>query len=76
MVSHHVSLMAVQAEAVGALLPARPEAAATSADLIGSTARTTMTELRRLLGVLRFKEHDQEDPERARLTPVPSLVAP
>jgi len=70
-VSHHVSLMAVQAEAVGALLPARPEAAATSADLIGSTARAAMTELRRLLGVLRFKEN--EDPERLRLTPSPSL---
>jgi signal transduction histidine kinase len=70
-VSHHVSLMAVQAEAVGALLPARPEAAATSADLIGSTARTAMTELRRLLGVLRFTDH--EDPERAVLAPVPSM---
>ena len=70
-VSHHVSLMAVQAEAVGALLPARPAAAATSADLIGSTARAAMTELRRLLGVLRFQDH--EDPERPRLTPVPSL---
>jgi len=70
-VSHHVSLMAVQAEAVGALLPARPEAAATSADQIGSTARAAMTELRRLLGVLRFKDND--DPERIRLTPVPSL---
>jgi signal transduction histidine kinase len=70
-VSHHVSLMAVQAEAVGALLPAHPRAAATSADLIGSTARAAMTELRRLLGVLRFQDH--EDPERPRLTPVPSL---
>ncbi len=70
-VAHHVSLMAVQAEAVGALLPARPRDAAVSADLIGSTARAAMTELRRLLGVLRFK--DAEDPERARLTPVPSL---
>ena len=70
-VSHHVSLMAVQAEAVGALLPARPAAAATSADLIGSTARAAMTELRRLLGVLRFQDH--EDPERPRLTPVPSV---
>jgi signal transduction histidine kinase len=71
-VAHHVSLMAVQAEAVGALLPARPEAAATSADLIGSTARAAMTELRRLLGVLRFTDND--DPERVRLTPVPSLA--
>ena len=70
-VAHHVSLMAVQAEAVGALLPARPQDAAASADLIGSTARATMTELRRLLGVLRFS--GTEDPERVRLTPVPSL---
>jgi signal transduction histidine kinase len=70
-VSHHVSLMAVHAEAVGALLPARPEAAATSADLIGSTARTAMTELRRLLGVLRVT--DYADEERAVLTPLPSL---
>src|ERR1700761_3868888 len=70
-VAHHVSLIAVQAEAVGALLPARPEAAAASADLIGSTARTAMTELRRLLGVLRFSADPQ--PERARLAPVPSL---
>ena len=70
-VAHHVSLMAVQAEAVGALLPARPEAAAASADLIGSTARAAMTELRRLLGVLRFT--GSEDTERVRLTPVPSL---
>jgi signal transduction histidine kinase len=70
-VAHHVSLMAVQAEAVGALLPGRPEAAAASADLIGSTARAAMTELRRLLGVLRFK--DGTDSERARLTPVPSM---
>ena len=70
-VSHHVSLMAVHAEAVGALLPTRPEAAATSADLIGSTARTAMTELRRLLGVLRVANYADE--ERAVLTPVPSL---
>jgi len=70
-VAHHVSMMAVHAEAVGALLPARPEDAASSADLIGSTARTTMTELRRLLGVLRFTDHDA--PQQALLTPVPSL---
>ena len=54
MVAHHVSLIAVQAEAVGALLPARPAEAAASADLIAATARQAMTELRRLLGVLRF----------------------
>jgi signal transduction histidine kinase len=71
-VAHHVSLMAVQAEAVGALLPARPDQAASSADLISSTARVAMVELRRLLGVLRFTGGDE--PERIRLTPSPSLA--
>jgi signal transduction histidine kinase len=71
-VAHHVSLIAVQAEAVGALLPAQPETAGASADLIGTTARTAMTELRRLLGVLRFTDQPPAA-ERERLTPVPSL---
>jgi signal transduction histidine kinase len=60
-VAHHVSLIAVQAEAVGALLPARPVEAARSADLIAATARQAMTELRRLLGVLRFRASDSSD---------------
>jgi signal transduction histidine kinase len=85
-VAHHVSLMAVQAEAVGALLPSRPVEAARSADLIAATARQAMTELRRLLGVLRFhssdhdpdpdpdQDHDQSPEERAVLTPAPSIT--
>jgi signal transduction histidine kinase len=52
-VAHHVSLMAVQAEAAGALLPDRPVEAARSVEVIGATARAALTELRRLLGVLR-----------------------
>jgi signal transduction histidine kinase len=52
-VAHHVSLMAVQAEAAGALLPGQPAEAARSVGVIGDTARTALTELRRLLGVLR-----------------------
>jgi signal transduction histidine kinase len=73
-VAHHVSLMAVQAEAVGALLPARPDEASRSADLIAGTARQAMTELRRLLGVLRFSSSDQNpSSERTVLTPAPSL---
>ena len=70
-VAHHVSLMAVQAEATGALLPDRPEAAAKSADLIAATARQAMAELRRLLGVLRFNPSDQS--ERTSLAPAASL---
>ena len=73
-VAHHVSLIAVQAEAVGALLPARPAEASASADAIAVTARQAMTELRRLLGVLRFNSAEQDpSPERSRLTPAPSL---
>jgi len=52
-VAHHVSLMAVQAEAATALLPGRPDAAARSVEVIAATARQALTELRRLLGVLR-----------------------
>jgi signal transduction histidine kinase len=62
-VAHHVSLMAVQAEAATALLPGRPEAAAQSVDVIAATARQALTELRRLLGVLRGpSEHLQTAP--------------
>jgi signal transduction histidine kinase len=52
-VAHHVSLMAVQAEAASSLLPGRPDAAARSVEVIADTARQALTELRRLLGVLR-----------------------
>ena len=52
-VAHHVSLMAVQAEAATSLLPDRPAEAAQSVEIIASTARQALTELRRLLGVLR-----------------------
>jgi signal transduction histidine kinase len=74
-VAHHVSLMAVQAEATGALLPDRPEAAAKSADLIASTARQAMGELRRLLGVLRGPSASAGNDlsERPGLTPAASL---
>jgi signal transduction histidine kinase len=75
-VAHHVSLVAVQAEAAASLLPDRPEQAARSVDLIGQTARQAMTELRRLLGVLRDAGDDNPEnlsAERAPLTPAPSL---
>ncbi len=52
-VAHHVSLMAVQAEAASSLLPDRPDDARRSVDIISDTARQALTELRRLLGVLR-----------------------
>jgi signal transduction histidine kinase len=74
-VAHHVSLMAVQAEAAGALLPAQPERASRSVDLIAQTARQAMTELRRLLGVLRGPPDPDTtgSSERTELSPAASL---
>ena len=61
-VAHHVSLIAVQAEAATSLLPGRPAEARRSVEIIGDTARQALTELRRLLGVLR---RPSERPETA-----------
>jgi signal transduction histidine kinase len=55
-VAHHVSLIAVQAEAAASSLPDRPAVAGTSVEIIGNTARAALTELRRILGVLRSRE--------------------
>jgi len=67
-VAHHVSLIAVQAEAATSLLPGRPEQARRSVEVIGDTARQALTELRRLLGVLRRPS------ERPETTPSVSLA--
>jgi signal transduction histidine kinase len=66
-VAHHVSLIAVQSEAAASLLPDRPEQARRSVDVIGETARQALTELRRLLGVLR------RPPARLETSPAASL---
>jgi signal transduction histidine kinase len=66
-VAHHVSLIAVQAEAAASLLPGRPEQARSAVDVIGDTARQALTELRRLLGVLRGPS------ERLQTAPTASL---
>jgi signal transduction histidine kinase len=66
-VAHHVSLMAVQAEAATSLLPGRPAEAQSSVEIIGSTARQALTELRRLLGVLRGPSEQLETAPSASL---------
>ncbi len=71
-VAHHVSLMAVQSEAAAALLPDRPAEAAKSVEIIGTTAREALTELRRLLGVLRGPAGSPDG--RAATEPAPSVT--
>ncbi len=73
-VAHHVSLIAVQAEAAGSLLPDRPVEAAGSVDIIGATARQALTELRRLLGVLRSPGEPAETTPSASVGELAALV--
>jgi signal transduction histidine kinase len=73
-VAHHVSLMAVQSEAAASLLPGRPAEAGKSVQIIGDTAREALTELRRLLGVLRGPPGPPGPQDRQPITaPSPSI---
>src|SRR5438067_2088433 len=55
-VAHHMSLIAVRAETAPYRLPGLPEAARAEFGALSEVAREALTEMRRLLGVLR---HDQ-----------------
>ncbi|MDQ7907692.1 sensor histidine kinase [Phytohabitans sp. ZYX-F-186] len=52
-VAHHISMIAVQAETARLTTAGLPEEGAQRFSAIGDTARTALTEMRRLLGVLR-----------------------
>nr|WP_276514259.1 histidine kinase [Actinomadura citrea] len=52
-VAHHISMISVQAETARLAVPGMPEDGARRLLAIGDTARTALTEMRRLLGVLR-----------------------
>jgi signal transduction histidine kinase len=55
-VAHHVSVIAVQAEAARSVIAQQPERAGHAMDDVAETARAAMVELRRLLGVLRSED--------------------
>ena len=67
-VAHHISMIAVQAETARLTTPGLPSAGAERFAGIGDTARAGLTEMRRLLGVLR------EDAEQDKET-VPNLAS-
>ncbi|MFG2001553.1 sensor histidine kinase [Spirillospora sp. NPDC048911] len=52
-VAHHISMISVQAETARLAVPGMPPDGAKHLLAIGDTARTALTEMRRLLGVLR-----------------------
>ena len=72
-VAHHVSVMVVQAEGAGWAIDGRPEQARTAVATIAETGRTTLIELRRLLGVLRAGDQDGVAPQPG-LADLPALI--
>ncbi|WP_460398778.1 sensor histidine kinase [Actinophytocola sediminis] len=68
-VAHHISMISVQAETARLTTPGMPADGARQLRAIGDTARTALTEMRRLLGVLRA-DAEQDGPARA---PQPGL---
>jgi signal transduction histidine kinase len=69
-VAHHISMVAVQAETARLTTPGMPPVGAERLRAIGDTARTALTEMRRLLGVLR-EEAQGDLPDRR---PQPGLA--
>jgi signal transduction histidine kinase len=59
-VAHHISMIAVQAESARLTTPGMPAAGARRLSAIGDTARSALTEMRRLLGVLREDARDED----------------
>jgi signal transduction histidine kinase len=73
-VAHHISMIAVQAETARLATPGMPAEGAQRLQEIGDTARAGLTEMRRLLGVLR-EDAQAADPalERTERRPQPGL---
>ncbi|WP_426595731.1 sensor histidine kinase [Cellulomonas sp. McL0617] len=69
-VAHHVSLIALQADAARLTTPGMPPEGAEKLVAIGDTARTALTEMRRLLGVLR---EDADAADTSSRSPQPGL---
>jgi signal transduction histidine kinase len=73
-VAHHISMIAVQAETARLTTPGMPAAGAQRLSAIGDTARAALTEMRRLLGVLREDTRAGTRPETMARQPQPGLA--
>lgn len=72
-VAHHISMIAVQAETARLTTPGLPAAGAQRLLSIGDTARAALTEMRRLLGVLR-EDAGTQAPDRRPQPGLPQLI--
>jgi signal transduction histidine kinase len=66
-VAHHVSVIAVQAEAAQEVLASRPDQAEAAMATVAETARSALTELRRVMGFLRSDAVTAPQPDLAAL---------
>lgn len=62
--AHHISLISIQAETARLTVPDLPKEGAEKLFVIGETARQALTEMRRVLGVLRADARPAEDAEQ------------
>nr|WP_208329398.1 sensor histidine kinase [Streptomyces sp. 846.5] len=72
-VAHHISMISVQAETARLTTPGLPAAGAQRLSAIGDTARAALTEMRRLLGVLREDAGTETAAAPAERRPQPGL---
>lgn len=73
-VAHHMSMIAVQAETAPYRLNGLPESARAEFTAIAGSARDALTDMRRLLGVLRSDSTDPQTAPQPDLPEVPALV--
>jgi signal transduction histidine kinase len=74
-VAHHVSVIVAQAGSTRRVLDRHPELAATALGSIEAVGREALTELRRLLSVLRTDHHGRDHAPQPGLGEMPALVA-
>ncbi|GHC52167.1 sensor histidine kinase [Streptomyces cinnamoneus] len=73
-VAHHMSVITVQADSAPYRIDGLPDAAREEFGAIAAAARESLTEMRRLLGVLRSAETDGERAPQPELGRLPQLV--
>jgi signal transduction histidine kinase len=73
-VAHHISMIAVQAESARLTVPGLPSDGSKRLAAIGATARTALTEMRRLVGVLREEPSWVEADAESQRSPQPGLA--
>ncbi|WP_419994633.1 sensor histidine kinase [Streptomyces boninensis] len=73
-VAHHMSVITVQADSAPYRIGGLPESAQEEFETIANTARTSLAEMRRLLGVLRSADNGGEREPQPGLEAVPGLV--